>query len=173
MSEIDGTRQTEEEALAESILPLFDNERKNKYLALRALNLTVTEAARLLGYELSTIRHWRASDEKFKEMDMGGISEVREKMANKYLSAEFTRNFHLALQKDFTILMKSVLGEVLTDREHEYLLKIRPQYTPQQLGMIKQLAGEVAAPEGVDFTQVTLSIRREREEIVISKKDGG
>jgi hypothetical protein len=173
MTEIDGSNQTDVEAIAESAIPLFDNQNKNRYLALRAVNLTVTEAARLLNLELSTINHWRRTDEEFKKADMEGMSVTREKLGNKFLSMEFTRNFHLALQKDFTVLMKSVLGETLSKEEHEYLLKIRPQYTPQQLGMIKQLAGEVAAPEGIDFTQLTLSIRREKEEIIIQRKDGG
>jgi len=169
----DEVNSTDTQAIAESMLPVFtDHSNKNKYMALRIANFTVTEAAQLTGITLATVLKWRRDDPEFLKQDTEGLTESKKKLANEFLSMEFVRNFHLALQKDFTILMKAALGETLTAQEHEYLLKIRSQYTPQQLGYIKQLAGEVAAPEGIDFTQLTLTIRREREEILIQKKEG-
>ena len=164
--------QSETELIAEAMLPILSNDTtKGKYLSLRSLNFTVLEAAKLVGVTLATIFRWRRDDEKFLQMDTEGISEARKKVANEFLAGEFVRNFHLALQKDMVVLMKAALGEDMTPNETEYLLKIRPQYTPQQLGMIKQLAGEVDSSQDMDFTKLTLTIRREREEIMIQRKE--
>lgn len=163
--------QSESELIAEAMLPILSNDtNKGKYLALRALNFAVEESAQLVGVTLATIFRWRRDDPKFNDMDTEGISEARKKVANEFLAGEFVRNFHLALQKDMKVLMKAALEQPMTETETEYLLKIRPQYTPQQLGVIKQLAGEVDSSNDMDFTKLTMVIRREREEIMIQKE---
>ena len=162
--------QSSAEAIAESMLPVFtDNTNKNKYLALRVANFTPTEAAKLVGVAETTLWYWRRHDPEFKKLDTEGMTDERKKLANEFVGMEFIRNFHLVLQQDFNVLYKSVTGEVLTESESTYLQKIRPQYTPQSLMLMKQLAGEIKKSDDWDFTKLTLTLRREKEELIIQR----
>jgi hypothetical protein len=161
----------ETEAIAEAMLPILtNNDNKNRYLTLRALGMTILEASKLIKVHLATIYRWRREDEAFNIADTEGLTDAKKKLANEFLSMEFVRNFHLALTKDFDVLIKAAMGNDLSNQEQEYLLKIRPQYTPQQLGFIKQLSGEIDKPDEMDFTKLTLTIRRERDEMIIQKE---
>jgi len=158
------------EQVAESILPYFpDDSRKSKYLSFRVCGFGVREAAGLAGVTESSVRNWRKNDPEFKALDLSGISELKKQLSSEFLNLEFTRNFHLVLQKDFNILLKSVTdGETLDDKEHAYLLKLRQFYTPQQFAVIQQIIGE-SKSDGFDFTDLIFSIRKESQELIVSK----
>jgi len=158
------------EKIVESMIPYFpDDSRKSKYLGYRVCGFGVREAIALVGVTETTVRNWRKADPQFEVLDLSGINELKKKLGAEFINLEFTRNFHLILQKDFNILFKSVrTPDKLTDRENQYLLKLRQFYTPQQYAVIQQLIGE-AQGEGFNFTDLVFQIRKERSELIVGK----
>lgn len=154
----------------EGMLPYYpDNTRKSNYLSYRAVGFTLREAINLAGISERTVKRWREEDEDFAILDTTGLMQLKKNVGAEYLNIEFSRNFRLALEKDFQVLSKSVQQpEKLTDRENQYLLKIRSFYTPQQYAIIQQLVGE-ATQTGFDFTKMVFEIRREKEEMIITR----
>ncbi len=158
------------EKIVEAMLPYFpEDSKKSRYLSYRVCGFGVKEAASLTKVGQSTVRSWRCADPKFRELDLSGINELKKKLSSEFINLEFTRNFHLVMQKDLNILLKSVnQPDQLTENETKYLLKLRQFYTPQQYAVIQQLIGEVKN-EGFNFTDLVFRISREKEEIVVSK----
>ena len=161
----------EAESIAEVSLPGFIQEdgRKARYLKYRISGFTIRESTNLAGISESIVRHWREHDPEFREIDTTDkVKDLREKLGSQYLAIEFTRNFHLAMQKDFLVLYRSIKEpDKLSSGEQQYLLKLRNFYTPQQLVLMKQLIGEANA-DGFDFTRLVFEIKREREEITVT-----
>lgn len=157
---------TETMELAESFLPRFEDGKKATYMAYKIANFSTREACELTPVSERMVRKWRADDPGFAYVDGAGLTEIRKQFAGEYLDMQFARNFHLVLQKDFKILYKSMVDESsLTDREFAYLIKVRSHYTPQALAMIKQILGGGTVEEPFDFTKLTLSIRRETQQM--------
>ena len=162
---------SETESVALSMMPNLEEEgKKGAYLAKRICNFSVRESCQLAKVSEKSVRRWREADPEFARIDGNGLTELRKRLANEYVDMEFTRNFHLVLQKDFEILYKSATGAVLTEKEEAYLLKIRAHYTPQSLAMVKQLLGGGTTEEPFNFSRYVLSIRREREEIRLEER---
>lgn len=157
---------SETEEIASSIIP-FEDGKKAAYLVKRICNFSIRESCKLAKVHERTVRKWREEDANFLRMDTEGLTELRKQLSTEYLDMEFTRNFHLVLQKDFEVLYKTVCGTTLTDQEQNYLIKLRSHYTPQSLAMVKQLLGGGGLEQPFDFTKLTLTIRREREQIDI------
>lgn len=159
------------EEIASSIIP-YESGKKARYLSYRVCNFSIRESTQLAKVTERAVRYWRETDESFAHIDGDGLTTLRKQMANEYLDIEFTRNFRLVLQKDFEVLFKVVTegDEKLTDREHAYLAKLRNHYSPQNLAAIKQLLGGGTLEQPFDFTKLTLTIRREREELEIKSE---
>lgn len=158
--------------MSQAIIPYYpDNTKKSRYLSFRVANFTVKESCDLAKCSFTSVKRWREEDSRFSQLDCEGLTDLRKQLADEYLNIEFSRNFRLVLQKDFDILNKSVQGKKLTDEEEKYLLKLRAFYTPQQLVLVKQIIGEASSVESFDFTKLTLTIRREREEILIGARE--
>ena len=155
------------ENISQSIIPYYDDTKKAKYLSFRVAGFTVTEARDLSKCSWRSVKRWREEDDQFAHFDTDGLIDLRKQLSNEYLNLEFTRNFHLVLQKDFGVLYKDAMEIPLSDREHQYLLKLRNHYTPQQLAFIKQLLGVVPPGGEFDFTKLTFIIRRQKEEVAI------
>ncbi len=166
---------TEEMAL--SLLPKlegdgFDSKRAD-YLSKRVCNFSVRESCQLANVSEKSVRRWRDADPEFLKLDTDGMTELRKKLSAQYIDMEFTRNFHLVLQKDFKILYKDAVdNEHLTEDEKGYLLKIRQHYTPQSLAMVKQLLGGGTIEEPFSFTKLTMTLKREQIEIVQERNNG-
>jgi hypothetical protein len=158
---------TETESIAQSFIPTFsDDSKKATYLSYLIANFTHREACQLTPVSEKQVRRWKDADEGFERLCTSGLNELRKQFANQFIDMQFTRNFHLILQKDFRILYKDALGKPLTDNETRYLEKIRQHYTPQSLAMVKQLLGGGTVEQPFDFTKLTLSIKREQIDIV-------
>lgn len=157
---------TETESIAQSFVPTFsDDSKKATYLSYLIANFAHREACQLTPVSEKQVRRWKDADENFTRLCTSGLSELRKQFANQFIDMQFTRNFHLVLQKDFHILYKDALGETLTEDEIRYLEKIRQHYTPQSLAMVKQLLGGGTVEQPFDFTKLTLRIKREQIEI--------
>jgi hypothetical protein len=134
-----------EVAIASSLIPYDRDDEKAMYFGYRACGLSVREALQLIDRSkawLSACRH----DPKFCELEEK-IPEFRQELARDYTEIEWFRNFRLVLEKDCRILKRSLGmekgedGEVvkMSDADTAYLLKLRSQYTPQQLGMLETI----------------------------------
>lgn len=166
--------ETETEKIAEVMVPSYlDDTKKSKYLRERIAGFNVRESMGRAGCSVRSVRRWREQDPEFNRLDTIGLIEARKELNTEYINIEFSRNFRMVLQKDFDILIKAMSGKDLTAQEHQYLLKLRSHYTPQQLALIKQLVGEMESKEPFDFTRLTFTLRREREELTIEAETNG
>jgi len=157
------TKQPEPLAIAGSSLPYSEDSKKSKYLSYRLMNFTIRESLDLAKVTWRSLHTWRQTDAQFAVMDGEGLTERRKQLAAEYLNIEFNRNFRMVLEKDFRVLFKTLTSpEAMTKNDQEYLLKLRSHYTPQHLGIIKQLldGGDVDKP--FDFTKLTMTLRTER-----------
>lgn len=160
------TSLTETEAIAKAFVPSFtDNDKKTTYLSYLIANFAHREACQLTPVSEKQVRRWKDADLNFDHICGEGLQALRKEFANVFIDMQFTRNFHLVLEKDFRILYKDALGQELTENEFAYLAKIRQHYTPQSLAMVKQLLGGGSVEQPFDFTKLTMTIKREQIEI--------
>ncbi len=153
--------------IVEQAIPTFSGDsKKARYLSYRISNFSIRESIKLAKVSDKQVRRWRDADSKFAHLDGDGLTELRKTMANEFLDMQFTRNFRMVLEKDFTVLYKDATGDPMTASELKYMEKIRGHYTPQSLAMVKQLlkGGDIDKP--FDFTSLTLQIQREQITIV-------
>ena len=156
---------TTTEGIAQSLIPYYmDGGKKARYLSYMIAGFSIMESVKLAKIHLKTVKIWRNTDPKFKELE-DSTPELRRELADHLIDIEFTRNFRLVLAKDFEILFKDATDQLLTEKEQAYLLVIRKFYTPEQLIRIRQLAGGTDnTGEAFDFTKTVLTIRLEKEE---------
>lgn len=162
------TSLTETENIAQAFVPTFsDDNKKATYLSYLIANFAHREACKLTPVSEKQVRRWKDADPNFVHICTDGLSALRKEFASTFIDMQFTRNFHLVLQKDFNVLYKDAIGEVpLTKEETDYLVKIRQHYTPQSLAMVKQLLGGGTVDQPFDFTRLTMTIKREQIDIV-------
>jgi len=166
-----GATLTETESIAQSFIPTFsDDNKRATYLSYLIANFAHREACQLTPVSEKQVRRWKDADPNFAQICTTGLQELRKQFANQFIDMQFTRNFHLVLQKDFKVLYKDALGNELTENETRYLEKIRQHYTPQSLAMVKQLLGGGTVEQPFDFTRLTMEIKR--EQITITEVQG-
>lgn len=157
------------EPMAESLLPMLQGDgitaKRAEYLAKRVCNFTLRESCQLAKVSEKQVHRWREADETFRYLDTEGMTDLRKKFSTEYIDMQFTRNFHLVLEKDFKVLYKDAIEAPLTDDDKAYLAKIRQHYTPQSLAMIKQLLGGGTVDQPFDFTRLTMRIKTEQIEV--------
>ncbi|KKM27389.1 hypothetical protein LCGC14_1575230 [marine sediment metagenome] len=129
---------SETEEMASSRLPMLQADggdgKRADYLSKRVCNFSMRESCKLANVSEKSVRRWREADPNFLHLDTEGITDLRKKLGNELIDMEYTRNFHLVLQKDFKVLYKDAIGSTLTEDETAYLLKvIRKHYTPQDI----------------------------------------
>lgn len=156
---------SETEEMANSIVPFMHDEKKSRYITKRICNFSVREACQLANVTEKSVRRWREADSRFNHLDTEGLTELRKTFANEFIDMQFTRNFHLVLEKDFKILYKDATDVELTEKESDYLIKMRSHYTPQALAVVKQLLSGGTIEEPFNFTKTVMTIRREKQEI--------
>ncbi len=161
------TDLTTTEGIAQTLLPYYtDGSKKASYLKYIIAGFSKMEAAKLceLGkYPLKTIHRWE-EDPVFVALLEKSRTDLRDELSNKLVDIEFTRNFMLVMQKDLKVLFKDATGEVLSEKENDYLNLIRKFYTPQQYAMVKQLVSGNGDSKGdFDFTKTVLEIRLSKE----------
>lgn len=157
------------QAIAESITPYFpDNTKKTKYLSYRACGFAIREALKMVGVSQRTVMRWRATDPQFHHLDTLGYSDVKAKLADRYIELEFRRNYRLVLQLDYDVLTKAAWGDEMTTREERWLARVRQHYTPQQLEVLERILGEGGGGGEFDFTSFVLSLKRGGSELTLA-----
>ena len=171
--------QTELENIAGTILPqLMDDgigatseSKRSNYLSKRICGFSVREACQLCGIHEKSVRRWREEPE-FSRLDTQAMVELRKTLSTNLIDFQFTRNLHLALEKDFNIMYKdATTPQSMTGDDKAYLSKIRQYYTPQALATIKQLLGGTTDKE-FDFTRFVMTIRREESVEIREERTG-
>ncbi len=170
------TNLTETENIAQSFVPTFsDDNKKATYLSYLIANFAHREACKLTPVSEKQVRRWKDADQNFLHICTEGLQALRKEFASTFIDMQFTRNFHLVLQKDFRVLYKDAVlstllaegktpaeTQKLTDNEYKYLEKIRQHYTPQSLAMVKQLLGGKPLDEKFDITKLIFRISEEK-----------
>jgi len=143
----------QEVAIAGAVVPYPRSSDKGKYFGYLACGLSVRETLKIIGKSkqwLANCRHLYEGHELFLELE-GRIPEFRKELSKEYVEIEFFRNFRLALEKDYRILQKSLNSEFLTRQDHDYLIKLRSQYTPQQLSILEAIVS--GSGDGFNFAR--------------------
>lgn len=159
------------ESIAQSLIPYPYDDNRAKYLGLRSSGFRPREALKLIGVTGAGLSFWR-KDAQFADLERR-LPEFRRQLALEYVNLEFLRNFRLITEKDFQILRRSLqtvevdvdghkekVAMPLTKQEHDYLLKMRPNYTPQQIQALQALVTGEAPSGEFNFTDVVKAIRR-------------
>lgn len=162
---------TNDLGIAQSIVPYNRDDNRAKYLGYRCCGFTATEALQLTGVVHGTLTFWR-HDQEFVDLE-GKLPELRATLGVEYTQLDFLRNFRMFLKKDYEIITKGInYPDGMSDRDFQYLLKARSQYTPQQLSIIEALAKAQESGIAFDFTGLVLKLSQEKRTLEIKgKKD--
>jgi hypothetical protein len=144
-------------SIAQSLLPWPYDDLKAKFLAYKCCGFTNKEAIKILGISLGLPSQWR-QDAVFAAAE-AKLPEIRDKLAAEFTMLEFVRNFAMVMKLDTSIIELALEAgnEDLSKQQHEYLIKARGQYTPQQLSVLVDLMspGKKDAQMGsFNFTEV-------------------
>lgn len=137
---------TKELSIADSVLPRFDfdDDRKRRYLSFRLCGFDRNEAVKFAGIQVRTVYHWREHDPEFERLEKTNLLDIRNQFSKEIIKLDFTRNFKLALERDFQVLEQAVKDATkLTRDEVIYLGKIRALYTPQQFQVLEGVLSEI------------------------------
>ena len=158
-----------EVSVASSIIPYARDSTDAMFLGYRACGFSTREATKMVKRS-ATWLSLRRRDPVFKDLEQR-IPEFRKELSKEYVELEFFRNFRLVLEKDYKILMRS-LEKVddehpeMTKQEQEYLIKLRSQYTPQQMQILEAIVSGTG--DGFNFAKWVA----ENQEIVqVSRTD--
>ena len=169
---------SETEALVQSLLPFHQDNNKARYIGYRASGFTVSEAVKLVGIHRKTVSRWRDPNSPWYDAGFvdaeNKLTELRKTLGIEYAHLEFLRNYRLVLEKDFSIIKKSINQPLsLTGQEQQYLLKARSHYTPQQLEVLQRLIGGVKGEAQFNFTDFVMTMKRTRTEDEIKLESAG
>lgn len=154
-----------EVAIAAAIVPYPRDDERAVYLGYRACGLSSAESLTMMYRSKEWLETCR-DDVTFVELE-SRIPEYRKELAREYIQIEWMRNFRLVLEKDKRVLLASLSGkmmrvtlldgtetevpEPMTRQDFDYLLKLRSQYTPQQLQAIETVLADKNS--GFDFSK--------------------
>ena len=159
-----------EEAIPMSLVPWPRDDDRARYLGLRSSGFGIRETLSLIAKAKSTLSMWRLNPE-FVKLE-AQIPEMRKTLALEYVGLEFLRNFRLILEKDYRVLKGSLSREVKHDdkgkpymqaqdsQDHQYLLKMRAHYTPQQLQAIEELFGKGKGADEVNWVDMVTGVTK-------------
>ena len=178
-----------EVAIAGALIPWARDDEKARYLGYLACGFSVREALHMIQRSKPSLSAWR-HDPTFKSLE-DRIPEIRKELAKEYIELEFFRNFRMALEKDYRVLKKSLepaqqavydaAGNVtavedmpMSRQDHEYLMKLRSQYSPQQLQILEAIVS--GTDSGFNFARWVAEnqeiVQMSRTDTVTMKRSG-
>ena len=140
---------------------------KAEYLGFRATGFPIRQACYLADISWSTLKRWRDTDSEFADIETNRIEELQSSVGNDLVRLGFMRNMRLAMSVDFKVLLKAVHHmEALTDREFQYLKRMRGLYGSNELLAINRAI--LPDEEGItDFSELVLSVTKTRMEFKV------
>jgi hypothetical protein len=143
--------QPADQEIADAVLPAFswEDDKKRRYLVFRLCGFSRNESCDYAHVHPKSIQRWRRDDPDFDRIERTNLLELREQFSTKILKFEFTRQYLLAMQLDYTVLTKAHKEGLnkLSKAESDYLGKMRSTYGPQQIQTMENLFKD----EGKDF----------------------
>jgi len=139
-----------EVSIATTLIPWRKDDFRARYMGYLACGFNSEEALYMLGLKIGWLEEQR-QDEGFNAIELR-VPEIRKELSREYIELDFFRNFRLVLEKDYRILKKSIDWEILPKQDHEYLLKLRSAYSPQQLQILEQVMKGTGA-DGLNFAK--------------------
>lgn len=140
--------EPKEVSAAASLIPYRRDDTRARYLAWLSSGFSDEEALYVLGLNVNWLELMRR-DEKFADLEER-VPEFRRELSRESTEIDFYRNFRMVLEKDHRILRKSLGMDLVEDEEtgemvtaemtpfdHQYLLRLRSAYTPQQLQLLE------------------------------------
>lgn len=136
-----------EVAIATTLIPWRKDDNRARYLGYLACGFTPEEALYMLGLTLDWLEEQRQSTD-FETFELK-VPEIRKELSKEYIELDFFRNFRMVLEKDYRVLKIALEmdGTTMTNQDHQYLLKMRSAYTPQQLQILEQVMKGVGASD--------------------------
>lgn len=155
----------EEVAIANTLIPYPRDDARCRYLGYMACGFSIREALKMIDHSKQWLS-WCRRDEQFVALE-NNIPQFRKELSKEYVEIEFFRNFRYALEKDYRILKDSLEKDVvMSKQDHDYLLKLRSQYTPQQLQILEAIVS--GTDGGFNFAKF---VAENQELIQISRTD--
>ncbi|KKM78903.1 hypothetical protein LCGC14_1355270, partial [marine sediment metagenome] len=146
---------------------------KADYLGYRATGFPIRQACHLTGINHSTLTRWRANDPEFTDLETNHLQELQKNVGNDLIHLEFMRNMRMAMSRDSQILFKAACDLTsLTEREYDYLKKIRGYYTPSALIELDRATAPELADDGSVMAQLTVKIGKEDIEDEYGRRAG-
>jgi len=150
-----------ETSIVSAVIPYSRDDSRALYLGYRSSGLSIREALNMIHRSKQWLSLQRL-DEGFRDLE-NRIPEFRKELAKEYIEIEFFRNFRLMLEKDHQVLRKAIRpdrdedGNILpmSKQDHEYLIKMRSQYSPTQLQILEALAEK--SDDGLNFAKFLAS----------------
>ena len=124
-------------SIATTLIPWRKDDDRARYMGYLACGFDSDEALYVIDQTVGWLEEQR-QDEDFASIELK-VPEIRKELAKEYIELDFFRNFRLVLEKDYRILDKALREEILPKQQHEYLLKLRSAYSPQQLAVVEQV----------------------------------
>ena len=156
-------------SIAETLIPWRKDDNRARFLGYLACGFHVEEALYMLGLNMVWLEEQRL-DETFNTFELK-VPEIRKELSKEYIELDFFRNFRLVLEKDYRVLKKSIEleeGVAMSPQDHQYLLKMRSAYTPQQLQIIEQVAKGVG---GSDFNFAKMVAENQGKILELTRTD--
>ena len=140
-----------EVSVATTLIPWSKDDNRARYMGYLACGFNPEEALYMLGLKVEWLEEQR-QDESFNIFELK-VPEIRKELSKEYIELDFFRNFRMVMEKDYRVLKHALdMGGGLTNQEHQYLIKMRSAYTPQQLQILEQVMKGVGA-EGFNFAR--------------------
>ena len=147
-----GSDTPKEVSIATTLIPWRKDDDRARYLGYLACGFHTEESLYMLGRKLSWLEEQR-QDPEFCAFELK-VPEIRKELSKEYIELDFFRNFRMVLEKDYRVLKRALeMGDtVMTNQDHQYLLKMRSAYTPQQLQILEQVMKGVGE-DGFNFAR--------------------
>jgi len=141
-----GSDTPKEVSIATTLIPWRKDDYRARYMGYLACGFNTEEALYMLGLKVDWLDEQR-QDESFSDIELR-VPEIRKELSKEYIELDFFRNFRMVLEKDYRVL-KAALDEdkILSKQDHDYLLKLRSGYTPQQLQILEQVMKGVGSDD--------------------------
>lgn len=131
-------------SIATTLIPWRKDDNRARYLGYLACGFSPEESLYMMGLKLEWLDEQRQSPD-FAAFELK-VPEIRKELSREYIELDFFRNFRMVLEKDYRVLKKALefsnVG-IMSTQDHQYLLKMRSAYTPQQLQILAQVMSGV------------------------------
>lgn len=159
----DFDEEPDSEKLLLARIPLLSGSvNKVHYLGWRATGFDVREAAKLSDVTEATVRRWRKEDPDFEKWESEKLRELQKSISTDLLRIDFMRNMKMAMSRDSQVLYKAACDlHELTEREYDYLKKIRGYYTPSALIELDRAMAPELADDSVVTAHLTVKVGKQ------------